>query len=150
MRKSWIILAGLFAAAGAAAWIWGWGRFPTDAVRSRDPTDKSQSSLPALKLTGNRESTSLAVAPGPIHFTDMTRNSGVDFVHVSGDSAEKPFPAENGSGVGAFDFDLDGQVDLYFLTGTGFPVNRARPGPVNRCFRNLGDWHFQDVTRQTG
>lgn len=71
-------------------------------------------------------------------------------MHVSGDSAEKPFPAANGSGVGAFDYDLDGQVDLYFLTGTHFPVDRARSGPVNRCYRNLGDWKFQDVTGPTG
>src|SRR5262249_10119568 len=56
------------------------------------------------------------IAWGPIHFTEMTRESGVDFVHGSGDSADKPFPAANGSGVAAFDFDLDGSVDLYFLT----------------------------------
>ncbi len=88
--------------------------------------------------------------PGPIHFTDVTARSGIDFVHVSGDSAEKPFPAANGSGAGAFDYDLDGQVDLYFLTGTGFPIDRTRAGPINRCYRNLGDWRFQDVTGPTG
>ena len=92
-----------------------------------------------------------ASAPcGPIHFTDMTAASGVDFVHVSGDSSEKPFPAANGSGVATVDFDLDGQVDLYFLTGAPFPVDPARSAPGNRCFRNLGDWHFADVTGPSG
>lgn len=80
----------------------------------------------------------------------MTADSGVDFVHVSGDSAEKPFPAANGSGAAAFDLDLDGLVDLYFLTGTPLPVDRSQAGPVNRCYRNLGDWKFEDVTIPTG
>lgn len=91
-----------------------------------------------------------APPPGPIHFTEVTAGSGVDFVHLSGDSAEKPFPAANGSGVAAFDFDLDGRVDLYFLTGTPFPIDPARAGPTNRCYRNLGDWRFQDVTDSSG
>jgi hypothetical protein len=150
MRKSWIILAGLFAAACTAAWIWGPGQSLSRAVRSRDPPEISRSSLPASDLIGSPSAASSPVTPGPIHFTDVTLHSGVDFVHVSGDSAEKPFPAANGSGVAAFDFDLDGELDLYFLTGTRFPIDQARFGPANRCFRNLGDWKFQDVTGPTG
>ncbi len=99
---------------------------------------------------GTSASAVTRVEPGPLHFTDVTGNSGVDFIHVSGDSEEKPFPAANGSGVGAFDYDLDGQVDLYFLTGTGFPIDHTRASPLNRCYRNLGEWHFQDVTVPTG
>ncbi len=90
------------------------------------------------------------VAQGPIHFTDVRAAAGVDFVHTSGDSPEKPYPAANGSGVAAFDFDLDGNVDLYFLTGTQFPLDAGRTSPCNRCFRNLGGWEFVDVTRQAG
>ena len=147
MRKSWIILTGLFAAAGAAVWILGPGQSHSP---THEPPDTSRSSKSAGDRIDSSLAASSAVAPGPIHFTDVTRNSGVDFVHVSGDSAEKPFPAANGSGVGAFDFDLDGQIDLYFLTGTEFPIDRARSGPVNRCYRNLGDWQFRDVTVPTG
>jgi hypothetical protein len=80
----------------------------------------------------------------------VTAQSGIDFVHQSGDSEEKPFPAANGSGVAALDYDLDGHVDLYFLTGTPLPVDPARAGPVNRCYRNLSEWAFRDVTRETG
>jgi hypothetical protein len=80
----------------------------------------------------------------------MTAESGIDFVHESGDFGEKPFPAANGSGVAAFDFDLDGWVDLYFLTGsrvTFDPEWKSRPR--NRCYRNLGDWKFREVTDPT-
>lgn len=71
-------------------------------------------------------------------------------MHVSGDSADKPFPAANGSGVAAFDFDLDGLADLYFLTGTTLPPDHGRTASINRCYRNRGDWKFADVTNQTG
>src|SRR5262245_44681275 len=90
------------------------------------------------------------VAWGPIHFSDVTSASGVDFVHVSGDSPEKPFPAANGSGVAAFDYDLDGRVDIYFLTGVPLPIDSHSRSPVSRCYRNLGDWRFQDVSGLAG
>src|SRR6185295_2685539 len=46
----------------------------------------------------------------------------------------------NGSGVAAGDFDNDGWVDLFFC---GLSAD-------NKLFRNLGQWHFQDVTPQSG
>jgi hypothetical protein len=80
----------------------------------------------------------------------MTAESGIDFVHESGDFDEKPFPAANGSGVAAFDFDLDGWVDLYFLTGSRVTFDPDwKTRPQNRCYRNLGDWKFQEVTDPT-
>ena len=50
----------------------------------------------------------------PFHFTSMLPTSGISFRHESGDSAEKAFPAANGSGVATLDFDMDGRYDLYF------------------------------------
>jgi hypothetical protein len=44
---------------------------------------------------------------------------------------------ENGSGVATGDFDGDGLCDLYF----------CRLGGPNALFRNLGGWHFENVTR---
>jgi enediyne biosynthesis protein E4 len=76
--------------------------------------------------------------------------SGIAFVHVSGNAQDKPFPAANGSGVGALDFDLDGWYDLYFATGTSFPLDANRRTPSNRMYRNLGGWRFEDVSAATG
>lgn len=87
---------------------------------------------------------------GPFDFRPALEGSGIDFRHESGTSTEKPLPAFNGSGVAALDFDLDGNYDLYFLTGTPFPVDQTRARPVNRIYRNLGDWKFEDVTRNSG
>ena len=87
---------------------------------------------------------------GPIWFTDVTPSAGIDFVHHSGDSAEKPFPSANGSGLGAIDFDLDGRHDLVFVSGVPFPVDETAVSPSARCFRNLGGWRFDDVTERCG
>jgi hypothetical protein len=46
----------------------------------------------------------------------------------------------NGSGMTAGDFDGDGRVDLFFC---GFNNDNA-------LFRNLGDWHFEDVASSSG
>ncbi|HEY2251132.1 MAG TPA: VCBS repeat-containing protein, partial [Planctomycetaceae bacterium] len=164
--KSWILFTALVAATSVAGWFWGRGRFQaTSASNSVAVRPTDEISRPATTPRQSATDSATAVSkdvPGPIHFTDVTGPTGIDFVHVSGDSSEKPFPAANGSGVGAFDFDLDGQVDLYFLTGTALPIDRDRPidrnlpidrnqsGPINRCYRNLGDWQFQDVTGSTG
>ncbi len=87
----------------------------------------------------------------PVHFTLMTDSSGIDFRHRSGNSSERPFPAANGSGIGAIDYDLDGNYDLYFATGRTFPLDQPdSAGAGNRLYRNEGSWKFIDVTRASG
>ncbi len=90
------------------------------------------------------------VPPDQQWFQDVTQSTGIDFQHHSGTNAEKPFPAANGSGLAAFDYDLDGRCDLYFATGTSFPIDPQSKSPTNRCYRNRGDWRFEDVTQSTG
>lgn len=89
-------------------------------------------------------------ANAPVWLVDKTEASGVQFVHDSGDSAEKPFPSANGSGLAALDYDLDGRMDLLFATGNDFPVTDATSTQSNRCYRNLGGWTWTDSTAQTG
>lgn len=87
---------------------------------------------------------------GPIHFTSMIESSRIEFRHTSGNSAEKPFPATNGSGVATLDYDLDGCFDLYFANGTTFPIDIEKSQSSDAFYRNSGDWEFQDVTDDCG
>jgi enediyne biosynthesis protein E4 len=86
----------------------------------------------------------------PLRFTDISGSVGIDFQHISGDCEQKPFPAANGSGVAAFDFDLDGWFDLLFLNGTSFPINEIGGGTGDACFRNRRALSFSNVTAVTG
>ena len=138
----------MLVAAGAgcvlAAAFWAVRRAPPLPVSDRRPTvESSEGEAPA-------PSGAPTVDGGPFRFSEVREGSGVDFVHTSGDSPERPFPAANGSGLAAFDYDLDGLADLYFLTGTQLPVDHSRLEPTNRCYRNLGDWKFVDVSALTG
>lgn len=107
-------------------------------------------SFPEESPVSSPELSAEAPQPGAFWFTDVTAQTGVDFRHCTGTNPEKPFPAANGSGLGALDYDLDGWIDLYFATGTPFPLDATRPRPVNRFYRNLGNWRFKDVTEHSG
>lgn len=86
-----------------------------------------------------------------IHFTQMEQNSGIDFINCTGNSPERPFPAVNGNGIGVLDYDLDGQLDLYFATGRSFPLDQpASTGNRNGLFRNQGDWKFTGTAVMAG
>ena len=86
-----------------------------------------------------------AVPVSPFRFTEIARQAGIDFVHVSGMTEAKHFPTAYGSGVAMFDYDNDGKLDLYFATMTFLPPGKVKCGP-NRLYRNLGGNRFQDVT----
>lgn len=96
------------------------------------------------------ESSPASTPTGPAWFSDRTAASGIAFRHHSGDSPEKPFPSANGSGLAAFDYDLDGRMDLLFATGNDFPVLPETSTERNRCYRNLGAWQFSETTEKTG
>jgi hypothetical protein len=91
--------------------------------------------------------------PAPFQFDDATERLGIDFRHVSGNSPEKHFPAANSSGVAMFDFDLDGNPDLHFVTCRRMPFKPGSPpepdGPINKLFRNMGD-RFVEVGASAG
>jgi hypothetical protein len=78
-------------------------------------------------------------------FEDVTDRSGIDFVHDAGDLSLYQLPQIHGSGVALFDFDGDGQLDIFLLTHGG-PKSKS----INRLYRNKGDGTFEDVTEGSG
>ncbi len=50
-------------------------------------------------------------------FTDISTKSGLDFVHFNGMSGQFYFPEMTGQGGGLFDYDNDGDLDVYLLQG---------------------------------
>lgn len=120
---------------------------PVGPVSPGKPTDEISTSQSPKNA---QESLVPAEPECPIRFTSMLEASGIRFVHTSGNSPEKPFPAANGSGLATFDYDLDGQYDLYFANGTTFPIDQSRRSQTDCFWRNLRNWSFADVTAVSG
>ena len=87
--------------------------------------------------------------PSPFRFADVYGECGIDFVHVSGMDARKHYPTAFGSGVGMFDYDGDGRLDLYFATCNPLPPGPGRQAS-NKLYRNLGNGTFLDATTASG
>ena len=86
-------------------------------------------------------------------FTDVTESAGIHFRHNNGKTEHKHIIETMGSGVVFFDYDTDGDADLYFVNGGPIPeetqdLAQAKLGNV--LYRNEGDGHFIDVTETAG
>ena len=90
-----------------------------------------------------------------IRFEDVTKASGVSFVHVNGAAGKKWMPETMGSGVAAFDADGDGRVDLLFVNGQWWPGDpKAARQPTLSFWKNVtepgGPIRFEDRTKEAG
>ena len=87
----------------------------------------------------------------PIRLTDVTRQTGISFVHTDGSSGRRYMVETVTGGLVLFDYDNDGDVDIYLLNGAplkGTPTP-DRP-PRDALYRNDGGWRFTDVTATSG
>ena len=53
----------------------------------------------------------------PIQLTDVTQQSGVDFVHTDGSGGRRYIVEPMSAGLALLDYDGDGLTDIYFLNG---------------------------------
>ena len=93
-----------------------------------------------------------AAAQPPI-FVDVTEEAGIHFKHSNGKTEHKHIIETMGSGVVFFDYDTDGDADLYFVNSGNIPQVGQKPQPAqlgNVLYRNDGDGHFTDVTEVSG
>ena len=86
----------------------------------------------------------------PIQFQDVTKETGIQFVHTDGHCGRRYIVETVSAGLAVFDYDGDGLDDIYFLNGT--PLDGSKPGEANKCrlYHNDGHFHFTDVTDKAG
>jgi enediyne biosynthesis protein E4 len=100
---------------------------------------------------------SLRLAPGvdlletAPEFVEVTREAGIDFLHINGERTVKNYIFEaKGGGVAFVDIDGDGWMDIYLVQGSTLEHFRAGENPHGALYRNQRDGTFTDVTRRAG
>jgi len=89
-------------------------------------------------------------------FADATEESGLDFTHVNGATGELLLPEVIGSGGAVFDYDNDGDLDIFAVQGGPLRPGAGGAAPRSRLYRNDGDTggssrlRFTDVTERSG
>ncbi len=134
-------------------------------LHGQGPTSKSAETPPATDASSKQAG---AVSPETAIFTDMAEAAGIDFVHFNGMSGAYYYCEPVGSGVAMFDYDNDGDLDIYIVQGNMlgqgkkaadalFPPRGPLP-PKDRLYRNelvgkngaSSKLRFTDVTEKSG
>ena len=90
------------------------------------------------------------LADHPIQLHDVTGQTGITFQHTDGSSGRYYIVEAMSAGLALFDYDNDGDIDIYFLNGAARPGTKPKKRPRNALYRNDGGWKFTEVTRQAG
>jgi len=87
---------------------------------------------------------------------DVTEAAGITFVHSVGDDDMDNLVESNAAGCAFFDYNNDGNLDIYFVNGaytdgvSGVRGRRNRGKLTNALYRNNGNGTFTDVTAEAG
>ncbi len=88
--------------------------------------------------------------PSTLRLSDVTKQTGIDFVHTDGSSGQRYIVETVSAGLATFDYDRDGRIDIFFLNGALLKGAKADTAPTCKLYRNDGNWKFTDVTKQAG
>jgi hypothetical protein len=111
--------------------------------------------LAGLKPLGQSPSPRQHPAASLPHFEDVTEKAGIHFRHSFGEKELSSILEGTGSGCAWIDYNNDGLLDLYVLSGRHIDDLTDHSDPegidaTNHLYRNNGDGTFTDVTVQAG
>lgn len=118
--------------------------------RAADEAETVAEAEIAAPVVEEQSPISQQASPPAIPFTDITAAAGIEFVHVNGAYGDKLIPETMGSGLAFFDYDNDGDPDLYLVNSTYWPDKAQGRTTSGALYRNEGNGRFTDVTHAVG
>ncbi|WNJ19105.1 CRTAC1 family protein [Pontibacter sp. G13] len=103
-----------------------------------------------MSAQSDESAQSTTSASTPIAFTEITREAGIDFSHVSGADGEFLMPEIMGGGASFMDYNQDGYPDILLVGGGTWPWSDLTPVKSLRLYENQQDGTFKEVTEQAG
>ena len=88
--------------------------------------------------------------PIAVHFTDIRKSAGINFVQDSTQSEQKYYLETMGTGVAWLDYDQDGLMDLYLMQSAATDAYKPQHPLRSALYHNNGDGTFTDVTEKSG
>ena len=79
-----------------------------------------------------------APAASSLYFVEVASAVGLTWQHENGRSPQRYFPETMGGGGAFFDYDGDGDLDVYAVNGAFIAADPRDAAPVNSLFRNDG------------
>ena len=105
---------------------------------------------PAPALAAETSAAPATAADAPFWFVDTAAAAGLTAPTWCGSRAKPHILESGGSGLAFFDYDGDGDLDLYLVNAWRLEDGRVAERGRNRLYRNRGDGNFDDVTETAG
>ncbi|EMI58359.1 CRTAC1 family protein [Rhodopirellula sallentina] len=112
--------------------------------RERQYSVETEVTLPEVRETGGTLIPSLTM-------TEVSQQSGIDFVHQSGRCGDRLLPETMGSGVAVLDFNNDENLDILFVNSCYWPWDdRHETKTPCKLYAGNGNLQFTDVSEEAG
>ena len=117
---------------------------------NRDPqqTTVSDSAPAAPALSENMLAAPAEPLPTRPQFINITKASGIDFMHINGAQGDRMLPETMGGGVTFFDYDQDDDQDILLINSNRWPWDSEQDPEHNslKLYANNGNGQFTVVT----
>jgi len=107
-------------------------------------------SITQKKIKGPVIAQQASIEMPEVHFTDITRDAGIDFVHTNGAYGQRLLPETMSGGGGFIDYDNDGDQDIILVNARYWPDQPQRDITTTRLYNNDGTGNFKDVSALAG